>query len=829
MLRAGKPRRSPSSPARLALRACSLALLIRAVPGRAAEPEDPFAFFKQEALQASGTLVHTTQAKSPAAITVITAEEIAVTPYRNLLDLIEAYVPGAIVLPHSEGRMLGLRGIIADRNLKWLLLVNGRAMNNKAHGGVYAEITNWDLSDVDRVEVIRSAGSVTYGPGAVAGIVNIITKTGRSLQGASATVKYTGVYDSKLAAISYGRKTGDLELFAHFSVAATPGQKDPRTYNMEGTLANGFGFIGTGDFAPGTPKSFPPNAFYGDFEGQPQYKVALDLSWREEWRAWARFTTSGGNMDQRVAQTRYPQGLDSGGAFVFGPPSASSEIQTRQLTLSLENKHPFGDALTLETSLSPQYQEYERRRRPELGSPYPASTPAELQERIGDRSSVWNKQSNFGEYDLLAKALARFSLDKTEAAVGYEFAYTRFGPKLGDSRADLRMGDNLNYVSGLDSKAYTDFFNSAGADPQTFGGVGPNSAVFVGGGWETYTHSLIGEINRELHPRLNLIVSGRLDKNTDTDYLFSPRLAGVWRVREDDHVKLNLQQSVRMNTGEQLLAARVQHAPAVSERLRSVELGYDHPAAEGLGFSASSFLYDLQATGFIIAGTAGGAAAGVTSLGATAEQASLRHFGLEWDARYTRGALQTGLNHSFVKLLDIKLRDGVNATSLSYADYRVPVTGGGGEVITTLSGTGHDISNWANNATKAHLSCKLPKDVTFHTDARVFWGYEGSRDMITMMERAIASSSVPAAQRESVQNALDDLKDRDVWGIDFRVNASVTKKWKDRFTLTVFGTNLITVGGAKRYQHDIGAVTLVPRAFYTEEPRTYGAAARYLF
>ena len=41
-----------------------------------------------------GTLIPTSKFKSPVSVTTITAEDIRLTPHRNLLDLIEVYVPG---------------------------------------------------------------------------------------------------------------------------------------------------------------------------------------------------------------------------------------------------------------------------------------------------------------------------------------------------------------------------------------------------------------------------------------------------------------------------------------------------------------------------------------------------------------------------------------------------------------------------------------------------------------------------------------------------------------------------------------------------------------
>jgi len=122
-------------------------------------------------------------AEAPASITVITAEDIKYTPARNINDLIEVYVPGAIWMNFEDGPQFGVLGIIANRNFKYLLRVNGRTLNNKGHYGVKSELEQWDMGDIQRIEIIRGPGPVTYGPGAVAGVINIITHDASSVEG----------------------------------------------------------------------------------------------------------------------------------------------------------------------------------------------------------------------------------------------------------------------------------------------------------------------------------------------------------------------------------------------------------------------------------------------------------------------------------------------------------------------------------------------------------------------------------------------------------------------------------------------------------------------
>ena len=118
--------------------------------------------------------------KTPASATTISEEDIKYSAARNIYDLIETYVPGAFWMNNENGPNLGMRGILVDYNYKYLLLVNNRAVNSKAHSGAKSELEQWDLSDIQRIEVVRGPGSVTYGPGAVAGVINIITHDSQS-------------------------------------------------------------------------------------------------------------------------------------------------------------------------------------------------------------------------------------------------------------------------------------------------------------------------------------------------------------------------------------------------------------------------------------------------------------------------------------------------------------------------------------------------------------------------------------------------------------------------------------------------------------------------
>lgn len=109
--------------------------------------------------------------KIPANVTVITAKELAA---RNVFSIREALgkEAGLYVSPTADVTGgVSLRGF-SDKDI--LVMYNGQPLNSSFDGTV-----TWDsvpLDTVDRIEIVRGAGSSLYGGHAVAGVINIITK-----------------------------------------------------------------------------------------------------------------------------------------------------------------------------------------------------------------------------------------------------------------------------------------------------------------------------------------------------------------------------------------------------------------------------------------------------------------------------------------------------------------------------------------------------------------------------------------------------------------------------------------------------------------------------
>ena len=119
----------------------------------------------------TGSLIPIAKTNAPTASTVITKHDIQKSNYRNLYDLLEIYVPNMMWMDHYDNKHLGIRGLIGDRNNKYLLVINGRLFNNKGHAGAITELENWNLNDIEKITIVHGTGSVIYGNSAAGGTI----------------------------------------------------------------------------------------------------------------------------------------------------------------------------------------------------------------------------------------------------------------------------------------------------------------------------------------------------------------------------------------------------------------------------------------------------------------------------------------------------------------------------------------------------------------------------------------------------------------------------------------------------------------------------------
>jgi iron complex outermembrane receptor protein len=157
--------------------------------------------------------------EAPASITIVTAGEIKQYGHRTLADVMKS-VRGFYVTYDRNYAYLGVRGFgrPGDYNTRVLLMVDGHPINDTIYdtAPIGTEFI-LDVDLIDRIEISRGPGSSLYGSNALFGVINIITKTGRILNGVEAAAG-GGRFDTYRGRLSSGgaAENGDVLLSGTF-------------------------------------------------------------------------------------------------------------------------------------------------------------------------------------------------------------------------------------------------------------------------------------------------------------------------------------------------------------------------------------------------------------------------------------------------------------------------------------------------------------------------------------------------------------------------------------------------------------------------------------
>jgi outer membrane receptor for ferrienterochelin and colicins len=151
--------------------------------------------------------------ESPSIVSLITEEEIRKSGARDLIDVLRL-VPGFDFAYNGENALgVGVRGNWVNEG-KMLLLMDGMEMNeifsaNLSFGNHYP------IANISRIEIIRGPGSAIYGGFAQFGVINIITKKGSDIDGATVQATYGQMQNSlgrRNFDFAVGKKIKDVDI-----------------------------------------------------------------------------------------------------------------------------------------------------------------------------------------------------------------------------------------------------------------------------------------------------------------------------------------------------------------------------------------------------------------------------------------------------------------------------------------------------------------------------------------------------------------------------------------------------------------------------------------
>lgn len=205
---------------------------------------------------------------APATMTVLTEEAIGRAPVETVTDQLRL-VPGLNTVQLSARDVnvtsRAATGTLAD---SMLVLLDGRSVYQDFFGFVAWDFLPIDTREIKQVEVIRGPASAVWGANAMTGVVNIITKTPREMQGNSLAIRF-GQFDRS-------RPGERFDAGGIFAVSAIHAQatSDRFAYKISAGLLTQEPFLRPTGNAPGSTRPYP--AFENRGTTQPRLDARVD-------------------------------------------------------------------------------------------------------------------------------------------------------------------------------------------------------------------------------------------------------------------------------------------------------------------------------------------------------------------------------------------------------------------------------------------------------------------------------------------------------------------------------------------------------------------------
>ncbi len=167
---------------------------------------------------------------APAAVYVITREDIRRAGVTSLPEALRLAPGVEVARDGAHSWVISMRGFNRDITNKLLVLIDGRSVYSPLYAGVFWDVQDTLLEDIDRIEVVAGPGGTLWGANAVNGVINILTRSARDTVGTIVEAG-GGREEQAFAGVRYGRKLGEegaariyLKSFSRDAARAASGQ-----------------------------------------------------------------------------------------------------------------------------------------------------------------------------------------------------------------------------------------------------------------------------------------------------------------------------------------------------------------------------------------------------------------------------------------------------------------------------------------------------------------------------------------------------------------------------------------------------------------------------
>jgi iron complex outermembrane recepter protein len=225
--------------------------------------------------------------EAAAAIVVLTHDDLRRSGITTLAEALRLATGVGVARFDGHTWAISARGFNITTANKMAVFIDGRSIYTPLFSGVFWDVQDYVLDDIDRIEVIRGPGGALWGANAVNGVINIITRTAEDTAGGRMSIG--GGNDLGQVSARYGGRLGATAAYrAYAKYRYRAGQLLSNGLNANDPLRSGQAGFRT-DWQPSTRTAF---GLQGDF-----YKGLVGLTDR------ADSDVNGGNILARMTHT----------------------------------------------------------------------------------------------------------------------------------------------------------------------------------------------------------------------------------------------------------------------------------------------------------------------------------------------------------------------------------------------------------------------------------------------------------------------------------------------------------------------------------------------
>lgn len=129
-------------------------------------------------------------ARVPAAVTVLTGEDIRRSGAQTIPDILRGAVGVNVAQQNANYWAVSIRGFNDVFANKLLVMMDGRSVYSPLFSGTFWDVQDTVLADIERIEIVRGPGATVWGANAVNGVINIISKSAKDTQGSLGKVGF---------------------------------------------------------------------------------------------------------------------------------------------------------------------------------------------------------------------------------------------------------------------------------------------------------------------------------------------------------------------------------------------------------------------------------------------------------------------------------------------------------------------------------------------------------------------------------------------------------------------------------------------------------------